>query len=222
VHTLRCLGCKHAFPWPWNGLKLSHVRMCPRVQIPVCPEPPLDFSHELLCGLRTGFLVVSPLRIASALLHVERGRSSKRVWRSPRIIYLFFLFSEENGDALAQRGSRKRCAGACMAPSGDRVHGPMEIFNSVRVLETIWGSHEQHVPAHSGTSARPIHSSGGGREPSSVSLLQPTLIKHPWNPELVWCVCRLQSTLCAGTRMPCIAWQFSSEFVSLEDVFTGS
>jgi hypothetical protein len=35
--------------------------------------------------LRTGFLVVSPLRIACVFLHVERGRSSKRVWRSPRI-----------------------------------------------------------------------------------------------------------------------------------------
>jgi hypothetical protein len=39
--------------------------------------------------LRTGFLVVSPLRIAYAFLHVERGRSSKRVWRSRRIIYFF-------------------------------------------------------------------------------------------------------------------------------------
>jgi hypothetical protein len=28
-----------------------------RVQIPVFPEPPLVFSHELLGGLRTGFLV---------------------------------------------------------------------------------------------------------------------------------------------------------------------
>jgi hypothetical protein len=37
--------------------------------------------------MRLGFLVVSPFRIAGVFLHVERGRSSKRVWRSPRIIY---------------------------------------------------------------------------------------------------------------------------------------
>jgi hypothetical protein len=65
----------------------SAMRVGARVQIPVCPEPPLVFSHDLLGGLRTGFLVVSPLRIACAFLLVERGRSSKRVWRSPRIIY---------------------------------------------------------------------------------------------------------------------------------------
>jgi hypothetical protein len=43
------------------------MRICARVQIPVCPEPPGIFSHELLSGWRTGFLVVSPLRIT---LHV--------------------------------------------------------------------------------------------------------------------------------------------------------
>jgi hypothetical protein len=68
---------------------ISAKRVCARVQIPVCPEPPLVFSHELLGGLRTGILGVSPLRIAYAFLHVERGRSSKRVWRSPRITYVF-------------------------------------------------------------------------------------------------------------------------------------
>jgi hypothetical protein len=36
-----------------------------------------------------GFLVVSPLRIACKFLHWERGRSSKRVGRTHRIIYLF-------------------------------------------------------------------------------------------------------------------------------------
>jgi hypothetical protein len=66
----------------------SAMRVCARVQIQVCPEPPLVFSHELLSGLRTGFQVVFPLRIACVFLHVERGRSSKRVWRSHRIIYL--------------------------------------------------------------------------------------------------------------------------------------
>jgi hypothetical protein len=66
----------------------SSMRICARVQIPVCPEPPLVFSHELLGGLRTGFLVVSPLRIACVFLLVERARSSKRVWRRHRIVYL--------------------------------------------------------------------------------------------------------------------------------------
>jgi hypothetical protein len=39
--------------------------------------------------LRINTLVVSPLRIACVFPHVERGRSSKRVWRSPRIIHYF-------------------------------------------------------------------------------------------------------------------------------------
>jgi hypothetical protein len=37
----------------------SAMRVCVRVQILVCPEPPLVFSHELLGGVRTGFLVFS-------------------------------------------------------------------------------------------------------------------------------------------------------------------
>jgi hypothetical protein len=60
----------------------SNMRVCARVRIPVCPEPPLVFSHKLLGRLRTESLVVSPLRIACVFLHWERGRSSKRVWRS--------------------------------------------------------------------------------------------------------------------------------------------
>jgi hypothetical protein len=63
----------------YNGLGMalnSAMRVCARVQIPVCPEPPFVFSHELLGGLRTGFLVVSPLRIACAFLHEERGQGS--------------------------------------------------------------------------------------------------------------------------------------------------
>jgi hypothetical protein len=39
------------------ALLLRHARMRP-VQIPVCPEPPLVFSHELLGGSRTGLLVI--------------------------------------------------------------------------------------------------------------------------------------------------------------------
>jgi hypothetical protein len=37
----------------------SAMRVCARVQIPVCPERPPVFSHELLGGLRAGFLVVT-------------------------------------------------------------------------------------------------------------------------------------------------------------------
>jgi hypothetical protein len=44
---------------------------------------------ELLGRVRLGFLVVSPFRIACVFLHVERGRSSKRVLRIPRIPYSF-------------------------------------------------------------------------------------------------------------------------------------
>jgi hypothetical protein len=47
--------------------------------------PPLVFQP--LGRVSLGFLVVSTFRIACVFLHVERGRSSKRVWRSPRIIY---------------------------------------------------------------------------------------------------------------------------------------
>jgi hypothetical protein len=49
----------------------SAMSVCTLVRIPVCPEPPLVFSHELLGGLRTGFQVVSPLRIACVFLHSE-------------------------------------------------------------------------------------------------------------------------------------------------------
>jgi hypothetical protein len=62
-----------------------------RVQIPVPPSATSRLLYELLGRVRLGFLVVSPFRIACAFLHVERGRSSKRVWRNPRIIYLFIF-----------------------------------------------------------------------------------------------------------------------------------
>jgi hypothetical protein len=39
------------------------------VQIPLCREPPLVISHQLLSRLRIGCLVVSPLRIACVILH---------------------------------------------------------------------------------------------------------------------------------------------------------
>jgi hypothetical protein len=58
-----------------------------RVQIPVPQSATSRLLYELLGRVRLGFLVVSPFRIAREFLHVQRGRSSKRVWRSPRIIY---------------------------------------------------------------------------------------------------------------------------------------
>jgi hypothetical protein len=62
-----------------------------RVQIPVPPSATSRPLFELLGRVRLVCLVVSPFRIACVLLHVERGRSSNRVWRSPRIIYFIYL-----------------------------------------------------------------------------------------------------------------------------------
>jgi hypothetical protein len=59
-----------------------------RVQILVPPSATSRRLYELLGRVSLGFLVVSPFRIACVFLHVERGRSSKRVWRSPRKFYL--------------------------------------------------------------------------------------------------------------------------------------
>jgi hypothetical protein len=73
-----------ALGWPLT----QPCALCARVQIPVPPSATSRLLYELLGRVRLGFLVVSPFRIACVFLHVERGRSSKRVWRSPRIIYL--------------------------------------------------------------------------------------------------------------------------------------
>jgi hypothetical protein len=59
------------------------------VQIPVLPSVTCHLLYELLSRVRLGFRVVSPLRIACKFLHWERGQSSKRVWRSHRIVHLF-------------------------------------------------------------------------------------------------------------------------------------
>jgi hypothetical protein len=67
------------------------MRVCARVRILVLPSATSRLLSELLARVRLGFLVVLPLRIACVFLHVERGRSSKRVWRSPRIIYVFII-----------------------------------------------------------------------------------------------------------------------------------
>jgi hypothetical protein len=62
----------------WEDVKLSRG-LPARVQIPVPPSATSRLLYELLGRVRLGFLVVSPFRIACVFLHVERGRSSKRV-----------------------------------------------------------------------------------------------------------------------------------------------
>jgi hypothetical protein len=74
------------------GRRSTHPPSCPPVQIPVPPSATSRLLYELLDRVRLGFLVVSPFRIACVFLHVEPGQSSKRVWRSPRIIYLLIYF----------------------------------------------------------------------------------------------------------------------------------
>jgi hypothetical protein len=77
----------------------------------VGPSRVIDSKHShyyetlLLCfrciqalyveGLLVKFHSVSShfIRIACVFLHSERGRSSKRVWRSPRVIYLLLVFA---------------------------------------------------------------------------------------------------------------------------------
>jgi hypothetical protein len=67
-----------------------------RVQIPVPPSATSRLLYELLGRVRLGFLVVFFFRIACVFPHVERGRSSKQVWRSPRIIYLSIFYVVHN------------------------------------------------------------------------------------------------------------------------------
>jgi hypothetical protein len=66
-----------------------------RVQIPVQPSATSRLLYELLGRVRLRLLVVSPLRIACVFLHVERGLSARRVWRSPRVIHYYSEFSVE-------------------------------------------------------------------------------------------------------------------------------
>jgi hypothetical protein len=93
-------------------LKLSRAHKRPG-SIPVYPEPPLVFSHDLLGRSRSGLLVVSPLRIACVFLHCERGRSSQRVWRRHRINH--FISPSESlqrtkalSTAMAYRDGKRR------------------------------------------------------------------------------------------------------------------
>jgi hypothetical protein len=67
------------------------MRVCAQVQVPVFPEPPLVFSHELLSALRTGVQELCPLLIPCVLLHVDQGRRSKRVWPGHQIICFILL-----------------------------------------------------------------------------------------------------------------------------------
>jgi hypothetical protein len=80
----------HNFLWPGDngahfltlspGNALNSAAGLPaQVQIPVPPSATSRLLYELLGRVRLGFLVVSPFRIACVFLHVERGRSSKRV-----------------------------------------------------------------------------------------------------------------------------------------------
>jgi hypothetical protein len=96
--TYSCKSKMFILCWPWDGLKFS-MRIRARVQIRPCPQPPLVFSHELLGRLRTGFLVVSPLRLARVFLHCEQGQSYKQVWLGHRITYLFTSFGVRETDA---------------------------------------------------------------------------------------------------------------------------
>jgi hypothetical protein len=89
---LECNGCIHcAFIGPQKTLNSASC-LPARVQIPVPPSATSRLLYELLGRVRLGFLVVSPFRIACVSLHVERGRTSRRVWRSHRIIYCICLF----------------------------------------------------------------------------------------------------------------------------------
>jgi hypothetical protein len=68
----------------------SAAGLAARVRIRILPCATSRLLYKLLGRVRLGFLVVSPFRIAGAFLHVERSRSSKRVWRSPRIIHFIY------------------------------------------------------------------------------------------------------------------------------------
>jgi hypothetical protein len=83
-----------------KGLVLGRRQPQPRVQILVPPSATSRLLHELLGRVRLGFLMVFPFRIACVFLHVERGRSSKRVWRSPRIFYLSIKGADSKQDEM--------------------------------------------------------------------------------------------------------------------------
>jgi hypothetical protein len=105
----------------------SAVGLPARVQIPVPPSANSRLLYELLVRVRLGFLVVSPFRNACVFLHVERGQSSKRVWHTPRIIYL-----PPEGQRYGLTGTEFRYAPACWhwkLPSGSRCDGSWQAWN---------------------------------------------------------------------------------------------
>jgi hypothetical protein len=97
-----------------------------RVQIPVPPSTTSRLLYELLGWVRLGFLVVSPFQIACTFLHWERGRSSKRVWRSHRIIHLFTLRNSREQRVEKKNPNRGllpgyRCAASTAFAAGVRM-----------------------------------------------------------------------------------------------------
>jgi hypothetical protein len=71
--------------WFWADRDLNPSGQALQISVP--PSATSRLLYELLGGVRLGFLVLSPCRIACVFLHVERGRSYKRVWSSSRIMY---------------------------------------------------------------------------------------------------------------------------------------
>jgi hypothetical protein len=79
---LRFCNCSHN-----NGLGMalnSAMRAMRPGSNPGLPRATSRLSARAPGWVAYWFLVVSPSRIACVFLHVERGRSSKRVWRSPQ------------------------------------------------------------------------------------------------------------------------------------------
>jgi hypothetical protein len=74
----------------WEDVKLSRGP-ARQGSNPGPAERHLSSLYELLGRVRLGFLVVFPFRIACVFLHVEPRRSSKRVWRRPRVTYYFII-----------------------------------------------------------------------------------------------------------------------------------
>jgi hypothetical protein len=83
-----------------DTLSNSTAGLPARVRIPVPPSATFCLLHELLGRVRLGFLVVSPFRVACVVLHVERGRSSKQVLRSPETIHFLWMSREPIDSAL--------------------------------------------------------------------------------------------------------------------------
>jgi hypothetical protein len=75
--------CYHLRPYhsSWEDVELSRGPARPGSN-PGPAERHLSSFIRAVSRVRLGFLVVSFFRISCVFLHVERGRRSKRVWRS--------------------------------------------------------------------------------------------------------------------------------------------